>query len=714
LAQDTESRQIAVIVSTIGEDAERDRLAYQAAVLAAEEIHDSSDGIEADDDTRYTLEIRQYEASSADDAADAVENALDDGADLIIAPLTSSFRDAVVSAAGNVTVLYYAKDDTAPTTALKIAPSLRSQILAAADYLTDIRTLTDIAVINADTTAADSGADAFVTEIGSNALAIRLTHEADQTNFASDARSIRDSGAQAAFIYTLQTPGAALITALDEVGWDGLIVSMNPPASSNAIFTPVVWTATADDRASREFVADYVNRWDETPGDESAAYYDAIYLAAQALRDAESLTRNAITGADYTGVQGEYINGVPTTVRLIELSNGAAASVEAARYIAGECVNCPDIFVADITEEDASREAVYTLALIADTDTDTGRSVEQAAELAVREINDAGGLLGPQTVRYSLRLRSYSASNPTEAAAAFGQAVQDGAGAVLGPDLNGWVLPVPFAADAAGVPYLVTATGLTSPTLATARFLLQLRANDLTQARAAVTYAVDGLELTQFATVVARADYGLNAARAIKDAVHAADDGEIVLSLEHAPDQPDLSAAAGQISAGEVEAVFAWTTPAALQSLLDGLGASGWQGMVFYGYINDSLAATLAVPDGIMLYGPTPWTPQATDWGSRAFTHAYIDLYAETPSDLSAAYYDSVHLLRHAVEAVGTEPAAVTTWLHDDAEFIGVQGLYTPAEYGTSELTQSVRVMKVMGGLLLPTDSYTVCPALCE
>ena len=712
LAQDTETRQIAIIISSIGEDAEADRLAYQAAVLAAEELRDSADGIEASDQTRYTLDIRQYTAASADDAADALETALDDGADLIIAPLTASFREAVVNAASSVTVLYYAKDDTAPTTALKIAPSLRNQILAAADYLTTIRTFTNIAVINADTTAADTGADAFEAEIGADALAIRLTHEADQSDFASDARSIRDSNAQAAFIYTLETPGAALVTALDEVGWDGLIVSMNPPVSSDGVFAPVIWTTSADDRSSRKFVTDYTARWNESPGDESAAYYDAVYLMAQALRDAEALTRSAITGVEYTGVQGVYISGVPDSVRLVEFTDGAA--LEAARYADGVCLTCPDLFVADITEADASREEVYTLALIADTESDAGRSIEQAAELAVREVNDAGGLLGPQTVRYSLRLRTYQATTPAEAAAAFAQAVKDGAGVVLGPDRNGWVLPAPFAADAAGVPYLVTATGLTSPTLATARFLMQARANDLTQARAAVTYAVDRLKLTQFATVVARGDYGLNAARALKEAARAADDGEIVLSLEHAPDQADLSSIAGQISAQKVEAVFAWTTPAALQSLLNTLGASDWRGAVFYGYLSDNLAATLTVPDGIALYGTTPWTPQASDWGSRAFTIAYTDLYAEAPSDLSAAYYDSVHLLRRAVEAVGSTPATVATWLREDADFIGVQGVYTPADYATGELTQSVRIMRVEGGLLMSAERYTVCPALCE
>lgn len=713
-AQETEARQIAIILSSVGDDAERDRLAYQAAVLAVEQLRDSSDGIEAADDTRYTLDVRQYTAASADDAADAVEDALDDGADLIIAPLTASFRDAVVNTAPEVAVLYYAADDTAPSVALKIAPSLRTQVLAAANYLTDIRAFTDIAIINADTTAADTGADAFAAEIGADALAIRLTHEADQTDFASDARSIRDSGAQAAFIYTLQTPGTALVNALDDIGWDGLIVTMNPPASADGLFTPVIWTANADDRASREFVADYVARWNEAPGAESAAYYDAIYLAAQALRESEALTRTALTGAEYTGVQGVYINGVPDTVRLIELSNGATANTEAARYAAGECLTCPDIFITDITEEEATREAVYTFALITDTDSDAGRAIEQAAELAVREINDAGGILGPQTVRYSLRLRTYEATTPAEAVAAFNQAVQDGAGAVLGGELNGWVLPAPFSADAASVPYLVTATGLTSPTLATAQYLLQARANDLTQARAAVTYAVNTLELTQFATIAARADYGLNAARAIKDATSAADDGEIVLSLEHAPDQTDLSNAAAQIKAGNIEAVFAWTTPAATQSLLNALGAAEWQGVVFYGYLNDSLAATLTVPAGISLYAPTPWTVQASDWASRAFTRAYNELYAETPSDLAAAYYDSVHLLRRAVEAVGSTPSALATWLREDANFIGVQGIYAPADYASGELTQAVRIVRVEGGLLVSADHYNACPELCE
>ncbi|MCU0477031.1 MAG: ABC transporter substrate-binding protein, partial [Anaerolineae bacterium] len=425
------------------------------------------------------------------------------------------------------------------------------------------------------------------------------------------------------------------------------------------MYAPVVWTAAADDAASREFVSDYIARWDENPADESAAYFDAIYLAAQALRDAEALTRTALTGAEYTGVQGVYVNGVPNTVRLIELGNGAG-NLEAARYADDVCTTCPSFFVADVTEEEASREAIYTFALIADTEADSGRAIEQAVELAVREINDAGGILGPQTVRYTLRLRTYEAGTPAEA-----------------------VLPAPFAADAAAVPYLVTATGLTSPTLAAARFLYQARANDLTQARAAVTYAVETLELTQFASVSARADYGLNAARAVRDAVRAADDGEIVLSLEHAPDQTDLSGLAAQIAAQSVEVVYAWTTPAAAQSLIDSLAAAGWQGTVFYGYLNDSLAATLTVPDGIALHGVVPWSVSALDWSSRTFAANYTDLYGEAPNDLGAAYYDSVHLLRRAVEAVGPQPLTVATWLREDADFIGVQGVYTPAQYAT-------------------------------
>ncbi|MCU0463509.1 MAG: ABC transporter substrate-binding protein [Anaerolineae bacterium] len=712
-AQDNESRQIAVIVSSVGSDATRDRLAYQAAVLAAEELADSSEGIEANDGTRYSLEVRQYAVNSADDARDAVEDALDDGADVLIAPLNTSFREAVVEENPSVVVLYYANDDTTPTNAIKIAPSLSSQIRAAADYLTNVRLLDEIAVINADTTAAESGTNVFVTEVGAGSVATRLTHEADRADFAGDARSVRDAGAEAAFIYTLQNPGAALSSALDEIGWDGVVVSMDPPASADGVFKPVIWTASADDRASREFVAAYQARWEELPGDESAAYYDSVYLMAEALRNTESLARTSLTGASLDGVQGTYASGVPDTVRIVELGNGSG-NVEAARYVAGVCVTCPGVFVQDITETDTTRELVYTVALIADTDSDTGRSVEQAAELAVREINDAGGLLGPQTTRYTLRLRTYDAANPAEASAAFGQAVQDGAGAVLGGDLNGWVLPAPFTADAAGVPYLVTATGLTSPTLATAQFLLQLRANDLTQARAAVSYAVESLELTQFATVSARADYGLNAARALRDATQSADDGEVVFSVEHAPDQPNLSAAATQVAGAEVEAVFAWTTPDALQSFLNGLGAEGWSGVVFYGYLTDSLAATLTVPEGVTLYGVTPWTAQASDWSSRAFTASYTDLYAEAPSDLAAAYYDAVHLLRRGVEAVGPVPATVNRWLRDTADFTGVQGAYLPSEYGTGELTQTVRVVRVEGGLLVQADRYAICPVLCE
>lgn len=709
-----------------------DEYSYSAAQVAAEELAAEQDAIEAADGTTYEIEVVVVRAADEDEAREAYQDAVDDGASAVLASNSKVIQDALLGLARlPIPVLYTALDDENPAGALKVSPDLQAFITAAADYLIDERGREAIAVLNADTVDAEDGADDFERIAGADAIALRAVHAADETNFETTARDVRDSGADAAFIWTLDAPGRSLLRSLKDVGWEGLIVYMGVDdafmgsAPDQAVFggllTPYAWWPQAANPATREFLRSMSDA-SEVAEINSAAYYDMIALIADSLRRTETVTRTSLGGANIEGVLGEYVNGRPTHVLLFQTdvqAEGAYRMWEAARYVGRECLTCPDYFTADTADVDEAREALFTVALLADQSgmtSEVGRHAQQAIELAMREINDAGGVIGPQNVRYVMRLAVYDVPDPTSAPSAFQRAVAEGANVILGPDTNSAIVPSALAADAAGVVQISTATGLTSAGLNTVQYLKQGRSNDRTRARAAVTYVTEELGLEKLALIVARTDWGLNIQSAVRDAVRTTEDGEIVLSLEHGTEQPDLSAFYDRIVESGAEAVLVWSIPASLATLVDTMVSNGWQGTVVYGYTTPELVSgQFPAPSGIDLVIPVGWWHSTTSWAGHHFALSYLDLFDEQPIEQTAAYYDSVHLIRRAIEAVGPAPAALREYLNVDTDFIGAQGRYTPDAYNTGELTQSVQILTIGGGQTKITAAarYSECPALC-
>ncbi|MBK9123067.1 MAG: ABC transporter substrate-binding protein [Chloroflexi bacterium] len=728
---DTETIRVVFIAARSGTDGAADQAAYAAAQQAVREVNDNDDDpVEATDGTRYEIEIERVLVTDGDDALDAYQDALDDGADVVLASVSTSLQDALLGRASlPIPVLYFAENDSNPAAAIKLAPDVQSQITAMADYIIDERGAQSVAIVNADTVTADARADAFERAIGVGALALRSVHEADETDFSDVARSVRDSDADAIFVWTLDAQGRALLRALDDVGWSGLVmygdidagfVTASSAELIDGLLGPAAWNPTAVNPQTRAFTTEYAAGADSpTLTEESGAYYDAISLIAETLRRTPTLSRVNLGATSFTGVQGDYTNGRPNTVRLFEIGAGGEW-IEAARYVGAVCETCPDFFVSDTTEVNEAREVLFNIALLADqsgTTSEVGRHAQQAIELAVREINELGGIIGPQNVRYTLRLAVYDAPDATAAPAAFERAVREGANVIVGPDLNSYVVLTALAADAVGIPQIATATGLTSPSLSTLQFLKQGRSNDRTRAAAAVSFVSEELELTNLALIVGRTDWGLNVQSAVRAAVRATEDAELVFSAEHGPELPDLSVFVPDILNSGAEAVMVWSTPASMLSLVQALAETEWQGTLVYGYALPNLpelASLASLPDGVRLLLPVGWWPTATDWAGRWFADQYRELFDEEPIEQTAAYYDAIHLIRRAIEVGGPAPAALQDFLTNDAQFIGAQGTYNPATYGTGELTQAVMILEWRDGQMAPAARYNACDGVCD
>lgn len=716
-----ETLRIAFIGRENGAGAELDRQLYQAAVTAANEINAGDDddeaGIRLSNGDRYALEIVYYPATTNDDALEALDEAVDDDAVAVLGLHERDMAEAIQDAGTQgLAVLLGADDAPDGENLFRITASLEDRAEAAADYLVNERHFTKIGVFSSNTDKALAGTDAFKTAAGDDVLVADFIREAEEDDFVADVQTLRDADAQALFVWALDSQTTDLLTALDDSGWDGEIVYARLDGDfvaqagtelANGLYGLTNWTHIAYDAASQTFAADYQDQWGTLPPDAAASYYDAVYLLADSIADvgtqASSIRNDLAAQTDFVGVQGSYTNASTTALRVIQAQSDGSF-IEVARYADAVCQTCPDIWWADNSSQDTTSNATFRIGLIATLDGSAeviGEHIEQAARLAIREINEAGGVIGADDVRYTLDLVTYSAETSEAAGTAFQQAVSDGVQLIIGPDYNGLAIPNLFRAENEQLVQLVSATSQ-QITLNGGSYVYQLRATDATLAKTAAQYLLDVREVTRFATVAVRTDYGLDSIETFSDTVRA-DDGDILLELEHDVEGIDAAALADQIVNANVQAAAVWSTQPALSALAAELQERNWEGLLVYGYLTPELAQSMSEVS-FEIISPVNWWSNAGDWVSRDFTTRYTERYAEMPLPQAVAYYDAVYLI--ASQLTSASPDDIQAGLAELDTFMGVQGSYHPGRYNNGELTRQVIIASVQHGVVSEAARY--------
>ena len=416
---------VGYIGAASGRQAAIDQNLYQAAVLAAEQINTSDDyGVVSDDNVRYRFDVVYYAANSAEDAADAYRNALIDGAIAVLGPEQTRLLDAIAGDDGpDLPVLVADAGDLAgEDNVFQLSSSTEAWIQAAADYLVDERHFTQIATVAVDTESAQNGADLFAVLAGDSNLALSITHAADADDLSSEAQDIVDARADALFVWTLDATGVLLLQELEALGWQGAVVyvgldqtvidAVGSELAANLIgLNP--WSPAAYDAYSERFVSDYESRWGEAPAEHAAAYYDALTLLAEAVQaagDSPALIASALEDdSAIEGVQGAYVGASTDALHLIQ-TDADGATTDLAFYEGGACLSCADITLPALTDDETEDMQPYHIALIstlAGVNAAAGNAAQQGAELAIREIETQGGVMGADGVAYDLRLGAY-------------------------------------------------------------------------------------------------------------------------------------------------------------------------------------------------------------------------------------------------------------------------------------------------------------------
>jgi ABC-type branched-subunit amino acid transport system substrate-binding protein/uncharacterized protein YgiM (DUF1202 family) len=327
-------------------------------------------------------------------------------------------------------------------------------------------------------------------------------------------------------------------------------------------------------------------------------------------------------------------------------------------------------------------------------DTETG-PVSTAAQLAINEINAAGGVVGADGTTFLLQTVSQAPSDDGLLDVAVNNLAQANVIAVLGPVTTNLVLDNLDLLQSLNVPVVTPALGDTILTSDQFGLLFRSRAAEILLGRALATYIADDLQLTNVMTI----QLDLESTAGMVGFTTVATDLGIAPSTEllFTEDLQIADLAAGILDANPQVAVV-YGDPVEAANLYNLARALGWIGIFAYNGAEASEFRDAVTPRENLtgIIGATTWSSALRDLESQEFVLNYVQSTGEIPGAVEAATYDSVNRIAQALAA----PGALQDNLQAAPALEGVQGTLQPAELGEGELSDNVVVFELrrLGG----------------
>ena len=284
-----------------------------------------------------------------------------------------------------------------------------------------------------------------------------------------------------------------------------------------------------------------------------------------------------------------------------------------------------------------------------------GISVKQGAEIAVKEINENGGVqVGDTTYTLELNFADDEASED-KVITAYNSLMDSGINALLGCVTSGACLAVIDQTYADGILQITpsgSAMGCTEYDNA-----FRLCFTDPLQGVTMADYAVDELGFTKIAIIYNNADeYSTGIMEAFVEEAESKG-AEIVANEAFVTDDVDFKTQLTSIKATDAEVIF---VPAYYQDAtyitqqakdlgmeLPFLGSDGWDGVL------STVTDPTTVEDAVFL---SPFL--ASDPAVADFVSAYEEAYGAPPDQFAADGYDTVYVIKAAMEQAGSIESA--------------------------------------------------------
>ncbi len=333
-----------------------------------------------------------------------------------------------------------------------------------------------------------------------------------------------------------------------------------------------------------------------------------------------------------------------------------------------------------------------------------GASCKNAAEMAVQEINDAGGLeVGGKKYKVELYIEDNAGKADQSASAAQKLITQQNVVAIIGPNASRYAIPASEVAESSKVvlisPWSTSPkTTLDAKTDEPKKYVFRAAFIDPFQGRVVAKFALDNLKTTKAAVLFdVASEYNKGIAEFFKE-TYEENGGKVVAYETYTTGDKNFTAQLTKIKEAGPEVIFLPNyyseVPLQIQQAhqlginVPFLGSDSW---------GSSELITLCGTDCEGYYFSTHYAADAATPNAKKFINEYSAKYGVTPDDVAALTFDSFGLLWQALQNAGKiDREAVRDGMTKISNFEGVTGNMAFKE-GSGDPIKSAVILQVKG-----------------
>ncbi len=372
-------------------------------------------------------------------------------------------------------------------------------------------------------------------------------------------------------------------------------------------------------------------------------------------------------------------------------SIGTRAALLAALAAAASCAGSPDV-------------KLGALVSLSGVGAGYGNSIKNGIELAVEEINAAGGVnvheVGPKPLTLLLR---DAASNPATAVQHARELIEAGVPAVIGSDLSDITLAIAPLFQEAEVVLLSPSSS--SPKLTQAgEYIFRNFPSDELEALNTADYIYNKRGLREAAVIANQNEFGIGTKNAFIERFRMLG-GRVLGQTTYPSDASDLSAQVREIMALDVPAIYIAGYTADTVAVVRALHAAGEKAQLFATgalQVSEVGADDLQELEGVVFPQPS-FDPDSDEENVRTFVARYREKYGMTPDTYAAHGYDAAKILALAFQEAGTDPREIRFYLHSMDPYPGVAGATDFNDNG--DVRKFHRMYRIEGGRAVPIDT---------
>ena len=334
-----------------------------------------------------------------------------------------------------------------------------------------------------------------------------------------------------------------------------------------------------------------------------------------------------------------------------------------------------------------------------------GASCKNAAEMAVKEINDLGGIqFGDKKYKVDLIIEDNAGKGEQSASSAQKLITQKKVVAIVGPNASRYALPAAEIAESSKVvlitPWSTTPkTTLDSKTGLPKKYVFRSCFIDPFQGRVVARFTLENLKLKKSAVIYdVVAEYNKGIAEIFKEA-YEKNGGKIVAFETYTTNDKDFSSQLTKIKKAKPEVIFLPNyyseVPLQIQQAkrlgisVPFIGSDSW---------GSEELLKLCGKDCDDYYFSTHYAADAATPATKKFIESYKAKYGTVPDDVAALTYDSFGLLFQSLKTAGkNDREAVRDALAKIPQYDGVTGSMQFKE-GSGDPIKSAVILKIKDG----------------